>query len=89
MLSCDTSGALITGPSFWPSACPLISRDVFFSIPSPPLETSSGTMPGMDSCREGWRWLGFVLCCLFYNDTIFFFRVTLELMEFLEPKDLL
>lgn len=26
---------------------------------------------------------------LFHNDTIFLFRVTLELMAFLEPKDLL
>lgn len=36
---------------------------------------------------EGWRWLGFILCCLF--DNVSFLRVTLEQMEFLEPKDLL
>lgn len=34
-------------------------------------------------------WLGRILCCLVYNDTNSFSRVTPELMEFPEPKDLL
>lgn len=38
---------------------------------------------------EGLGGLRFILCFLFYNDTVSFFRVTLEQMEFLEPKDLL
>lgn len=30
-----------------------------------------------------------ILHCLSYNDTVSFFRATLELMESLEPRDLL